>query len=80
MPYLKGYSFSIIGQEELQQRSETRRGIDVKRLGTREHPHSGKQSGQTENMISVEEVAASWGTINYEVTCGIAHRVNRFYS
>ena len=35
---------------------------------------------QGENMISVEEVAASWGTINYEVTCGIAHRVNRFYS
>ena len=35
---------------------------------------------QGERMISVEEVAASWGTINYEVTCGIAHRVNRFYS
>lgn len=35
---------------------------------------------QGDQMISVEEVAASWGTINYEVTCGIAHRVNRFYS
>ena len=35
---------------------------------------------QGDQMISVEEVAESWGTINYEVTCGIAHRVNRFYS
>ena len=37
----------------------------------------GNQSGQ---CISAEDVAALWGTINYEVTCGIAHRVNRFYS
>ena len=37
----------------------------------------GSQGGQS---ITVEEVADSWGTINYEVTCGIAHRVNRFYS
>ena len=29
--------------------------------------------------ITAEDVAAVWGTINYEVTCGIAHRVNRFY-
>ena len=35
---------------------------------------------QKREIITVEEVAASWGTINYEVTCGIAHRVNRFYS
>ena len=35
---------------------------------------------QGDAAITVEEVADSWGTINYEVTCGIAHRVNRFYS
>lgn len=35
---------------------------------------------QGDQAITVEEVAESWGTINYEVTCGIAHRVNRFYS
>ena len=37
----------------------------------------GTQKGK---HITVEEVAASWNTINYEVTCGVAHRVQRFYS
>ena len=35
---------------------------------------------QGSNAITVEEVASFWNTINYEVTCGIAHRVHRFYS
>jgi len=29
--------------------------------------------------IEAEEIAARWGTINYEVTSGIAHRVPRIY-
>lgn len=32
---------------------------------------------QGEESITAEEVAARWGTINYEVTSGIAHRVPR---
>ena len=36
----------------------------------------GTQAG---NSITVEEIADRWGTINYEVTSGIAHRVPRSY-
>jgi alanine racemase len=36
----------------------------------------GKQGNES---ISAEEIAARWGTINYEVTSGIAHRVPRIY-
>ncbi len=35
--------------------------------------------GQGEEQLSAEEVAASWGTINYEVTCAIGPRVPRLY-
>jgi alanine racemase len=35
---------------------------------------------QGQNRISAEEVAARWGTINYEVVCGIGARVPRLYS
>jgi alanine racemase len=35
---------------------------------------------QGEESISAEEVADRWGTINYEVTCGIGARVPRLYS
>lgn len=34
---------------------------------------------QGQERISAEEIAARWGTINYEVTSGIAHRVARVY-
>ena len=34
---------------------------------------------QGEERISAEEVAECWGTINYEVTCGITSRVPRLY-
>jgi alanine racemase len=34
---------------------------------------------QGKEGISAEEIAARWGTINYEVTSGIAHRVPRIY-
>ena len=34
---------------------------------------------QGEESIPAEEIAARWGTINYEVTSGIAHRVPRIY-
>ena len=37
----------------------------------------GQQGGAE---ISVDQVAKLWNTINYEVTCGIAKRVNRYYS
>jgi alanine racemase len=36
----------------------------------------GAQGG---NSITAEEIAGRWGTINYEVTSGIAHRVPRVY-
>ncbi len=34
---------------------------------------------QGEAHLPAEEVAARWGTINYEVTCGIGGRVTRLY-
>lgn len=37
----------------------------------------GEQAGE---HIPAEEIAARWGTINYEVTCGIAARVGRVYT
>jgi len=37
----------------------------------------GEQGGE---RISAEEIGERWGTINYEVTSGIAHRVVRIYS
>ncbi len=36
----------------------------------------GAQAGE---QITAEEVGEAWGTINYEVTCGLAARVPRFY-
>jgi len=36
----------------------------------------GKQKGEN---ITAEDVAVTWGTINYEVTCDIGARVPRFY-
>lgn len=36
----------------------------------------GNQKGE---MITADEVAANWGTINYEVTCAIGARVPRFF-
>ena len=35
---------------------------------------------QGEECLSAEELASNWGTINYEVTCGLAARVPRLYS
>ena len=34
---------------------------------------------QGDALISAEEVAAAWGTVNYDVVCGLAARVTRFY-
>jgi len=34
---------------------------------------------QGDQRISAEEVGAAWGTINYDVTCGLTARVPRFY-
>lgn len=34
---------------------------------------------QSDNIITAEEIADQWGTINYEVTSGVAHRVPRVY-
>jgi alanine racemase len=34
---------------------------------------------QRELEIRAEALAAAWGTINYEVTCGITARVPRVY-
>ena len=34
---------------------------------------------QGESSLTAEQVAARWGTINYEVVCGIAERVPRVY-
>jgi len=34
---------------------------------------------QGEERITAEEIAERWGTINYEVTCGITERVGRTY-
>lgn len=34
---------------------------------------------QGEQQITAEEVASTWGTINYEVVCGIGKRVPRIY-
>jgi alanine racemase len=34
---------------------------------------------QDDERISAEDIAQRWGTINYEVVCGINTRVPRFY-
>ena len=34
---------------------------------------------QDQESISVDEVADRWGTINYEVVCGLADRLPRIY-
>lgn len=34
---------------------------------------------QKDAFITAEEVAAAWGTVNYDVVCGLAARVPRFY-
>lgn len=34
---------------------------------------------QGDEVITAEDVAAIWGTINYEVTCAIGPRVPRLY-
>jgi alanine racemase len=34
---------------------------------------------QGDSLITAEEVASAWGTVNYEVVCGLAGRVDRFY-
>jgi alanine racemase len=34
---------------------------------------------QGDAFLSAEEVGASWGTINYDVVCGLAARVPRYY-
>jgi len=47
---------------------EARAGDEVVLLGS-----------QGEERITAEEIGARWGTINYEVTCGITERVARVY-
>lgn len=34
---------------------------------------------QADQRISAEEIAAAWGTIGYEVVCGMAGRIPRYY-
>jgi len=34
---------------------------------------------QGAEFISIDEVAQRWGTINYEVVCGLAERLPRIY-
>jgi alanine racemase len=34
---------------------------------------------QGEQEITAEELARKWGTINYEVLCGLADRLPRLY-
>jgi len=36
----------------------------------------GEQDGE---LLSADEIAASWGTINYEVVCGLTDRVHRIF-
>lgn len=53
---------------QLDEVADAREGDEVVLLG--------EQGG---SQISAEEIAARWGTINYEVTSGIDHRVPRSY-
>ncbi|MBI4770172.1 MAG: alanine racemase [Chloroflexi bacterium] len=53
---------------QLDSSSEARPGDEVVIIGE-----------QGEERITAEEIAARWGTINYEVVCGIAARVPRLY-
>ena len=53
---------------QLDQVPEARMGDEVVLIGQ-----------QGDALITAEEVAAAWGTVNYEVVCGLAARVNRFY-
>jgi len=54
---------------QLDQVPEARPGDEVVLIGS-----------QAQESIRAEEVAERWGTINYEVTCGIGARVPRVYA
>jgi alanine racemase len=34
---------------------------------------------QGDQVLTAEEVASAWGTVNYEIVCGLAARIPRFY-
>ncbi len=53
---------------QLDQAPQAREGDEVVLIGR-----------QGQEVITAEEVAGCWGTINYEVTCGIGPRVKRIY-
>ncbi|MGD0003890.1 MAG: alanine racemase [Anaerolineaceae bacterium] len=53
---------------QLDQVPEARMGDEVVLIGR-----------QGDSSITAEEVADAWGTVNYEVVCGLAARIPRFY-
>jgi alanine racemase len=54
---------------QLDQAPDAREGDEVVLIGR-----------QGQEQLSAEALAASWGTINYEVVCGIGARVPRLYT
>jgi len=54
---------------QLDQAPDAREGDEVVLLGE-----------QGQEQLPAEALAASWGTINYEVVCGIGARVPRLYT
>ena len=71
-----GYKVPVVGgvcmdqiMVQLDQIPEAKPGDEVVLVGS-----------QGEARLTAEEVARHWGTVNYEVTCGIGSRVPRIYS
>lgn len=76
MVLIRGKRVPVIGNVCMDQCMIDLNGVPEASIGD-EAVLIGRQGSQ---WIHAEDVAAVWGTINYEVTCGIAHRVNRFYA
>ena len=72
---INGHRARVVGRVCMDQCMVKLEGIPNPQVGD-EVVLVGKQGNQE---ISAEQVARTWGTVNYEVTCGIGSRVPRIY-
>jgi len=72
---VRGVRVAVVGRVCMDQSMLQLDGVPDARLGE-EVVLIGQQNGES---MPAEELAERWGTINYEVTCGIGRRVPRLY-
>jgi len=72
---VRGVRVPVVGRVCMDQSMLQLDGVPDARLGE-EVVLIGQQNGES---MPAEELAERWGTINYEVTCGIGRRVPRLY-